>query len=161
MAATGSYDDSPDGAGAGALQARLDEEVSRAERMGTAFSCLLVSVDTEALREQQTAELCEQAIAYMADALRRQLRRFDRVGRLSEAELLVLLPGADGTRAEIVARRALARLRAVKLDTGGGRHPIGVAIGLGSWSPGQSATQLLDLTRLATRGRHEPDATWA
>ncbi|HEX5308231.1 MAG TPA: GGDEF domain-containing protein [Solirubrobacteraceae bacterium] len=161
MAATDSYNDSSSGADAGELQARLDEEVSRAERMGTALSCLLVSVDAEALREQQAAELCEQAIAYMAEALRRQLRRFDRVGRLSEAELLVLLPGADGTHAEVVARRALARLRAVKLDTAGGRHPIGVAIGLGSWSAGQSAAQLLDLTRLATGGRREPDITWA
>lgn len=157
MAATGPYEDSPDGADTGELQARLEEEVSRAERTGTALSCLLVSVDVEALCEQSPDRLGEQAVAYMADALRRQLRRFDRVARLSEGELLVLLPGADGARAEIVARRALARLRAVKLDTAEGRRPIGVAIGLGSWSAGQSAAQLLDLARLASSARGGPD----
>jgi GGDEF domain-containing protein len=161
MAATRSYDDSFDRADAGELQARLEEEVSRAERTGIALSCLLVSVDTEPLREQRTTDLHEQAVAYMADALRRQLRRFDRVGRLSDDELLVLLPGADGARAEVVARRALARLRAVKLETGDGRQPIGVAIGLGSWNDGQSATQLLSLTRLAMSAKRRPDVAWA
>lgn len=157
MAATSSYDDTTSSASAGELQARLDEEVSRCERGGSALSCLLVSVDTGPLQDEMAAGLSDQAVAYMADALRRQLRRFDRVGRLSDAELLVLLPGADGTRAEIVARRALARLQAVKIDTGGDHRPIGVAIGLGSWSAGVSAAQLLELTRLACRGPRRPD----
>lgn len=158
MAATGSYDHHEDDADAGELRARLEEEVSRAERTGTALSCLLVSVDAEALRDHAAEDLCERTIAYMADALRRQLRCFDRVGRLSASELLVLLPGADGTRAEIVARRSLARLRAVKVETDDGRRPIAVTIGLGSWSAGQSAKQLLELTRLACDGRRGSEA---
>jgi GGDEF domain-containing protein len=165
MAATGSYDTPPDRVqdglrrtGAGELQSRLEEEVARAERHGTALSCLLVSLDAERLREQHGEELLERALGYMAAALGRQLRRFDRVGRLCDGELLVLLPGADGPRAEIVARRALARLRAVKVELDSGRRSIALAIGLGTWAPGLSAEQLLDHTRLASRRGMVKDA---
>jgi GGDEF domain-containing protein len=152
MAATGSHDDSPD-ADAGDLQARLHEEIGRAERTGGALSCLLVSVNTEALRDHSGENLPEHAVAYMADALRRQLRRFDRVGHLglvSSGEMLVLLPGADGPRAEIVARRTLARLRAVKVEVDGRRESIRVQVSLGTWAAGLSANELLERTRLAT-----------
>jgi GGDEF domain-containing protein len=154
MAATGSYDnplDSRDWEGltAGELYARLEEEVCRAERQGTQLSCLLVSLDGEPLQAEHGEQLPAQALAYVAAALTRQLRRFDRVGQVSPGELLVLLPGADGPRAEIVARRALVRLGAVKVELDGRRHPIGVAIGLGTWSAGLSAAQLLERTRLA------------
>jgi PleD family two-component response regulator len=154
MAATGLYDnplDSRDWEGltAGELYARLEEEVCRAERQGTQLSCLLVSLDSKRLSAEHDEQLPAQALAYVAAALTRQLRRFDRVGFLSADELLVLLPGADGPRAEIVARRALVRLGAVKVELDGRRHSIGVAIGLGTWSAGLSVAQLLERTRLA------------
>jgi diguanylate cyclase (GGDEF)-like protein len=161
MAATDSYDNplerSADTSPAAELLARLQEEISRAERQQTALSCLLVGLDRERLHDEQGQQISEQALSYMASALARQLRRFDRVGRLSEQELLVLLPGADGSRAEIVARRALNRLRAVKVELNGQRHPIGVAIGLGTWNTGVSAAQLLERTRLLVRS--EPPHT--
>lgn len=168
MAATDSYDnpldprgENPERRAAGELQARLDEEVCRAERQGTALSCLLVSLDAARLQAEHGEQMPAQALAYAAGALTRQLRCFDRVGQLSTSELLVLLPGADGPRAEIVARRALGRLRAVKVELDGRRHSIGVAIGLGTWSAGLSAAQLLERTRLAARresARHAPAA---
>lgn len=152
MAATNSYDnllEHPcDASDAAELLVRLDEEISRAQRQRTALSCLLVGLDRERLGEDHGEQLSEQALAYMACALTRQLRRFDRVGRLSAGELLVLLPGADGPRAEIVARRALRRLRAVKVELDGRRHTIAVAIGLVTWSEGVSAVQMLARTRL-------------
>jgi GGDEF domain-containing protein len=158
MAATGSYDNPLDPGdrdsqelAAGGLYARLEEEVCRAERQGTALSCLLVSLDAERLQAEHGEQMPEQALAYVAAALTRQLRRFDRVGRASTGELLVLLPGADGPRAEIVARRALGRLQAVKVELDGRRHSIGVTIGLGTWSAGLSAAQLLARTRVAAR----------
>ena len=63
----------------------------------------------------------------------RELRRFDRVGRPSERELLVVLPGADGPRGEIVARRVLERLRAIKIEADGERRPLRVSVGLAAW----------------------------
>lgn len=165
MAATESHDTTahrrrtPPHPSADELLARLDEEIGRAERHGTALSALIVSLDPDRLADEEgCGTLPEQALAYMGDALRRQLRRFDRIGRLSSGELLVLLPGADQLRAEIVARRALGRLREIKLELGGHRHAIGVCIGLEAWSKGTSAEHLLARIRATAWSRrpHEP-----
>jgi two-component system, sensor histidine kinase LadS len=163
MAATGPYDNPLDTRDwdehpAGELHARLEEEVCRAERQGTQLSCLLVSLDGERMHAEHGEQLPAQALAYAAAALTRQLRRFDRAGQVSAGELLVLLPGADGPRAEIVARRALVRLGAMKVELDGRRHPIGVAIGLGTWNAGLSAEQLLERTRLAAHRQAVRDA---
>jgi GGDEF domain-containing protein len=76
-------------------------------------------------------------------ALRRELRGFDRVGCLSEDELLIVLPGADGARGEIVARRLLRRLRAIKLEAHGERRALRIAVGLATWREGMSAERLV------------------
>jgi PleD family two-component response regulator len=133
-----------------ALLGRLEEEVNRAGRHGTALSCLLVSI--EDLREIERAHgrgLSERMVAYVGLALRSELRGFDRVGRPAEDELLVVLPGADGPRGEIVARRVLSRLRAIKLEAGGARRPLHLAMGLATWRVGTGASRLLADTRAA------------
>jgi diguanylate cyclase (GGDEF)-like protein len=135
---------------AAALRERLEEEVNRAGRHGTALCCLLV--DIEDLRELERAhgrELAEQALAYVGLALRRELRRFDRVGLPTAGELLVVLPGADGPRGEVVARRVLERLRAIKLEASGERRALRFAVGLAALREGMSATRLLADTRAA------------
>jgi diguanylate cyclase (GGDEF)-like protein len=133
-----------------ALEERVREEVNRAGRQGTALSCLLVDIeDLEEIARVHGAELAERALAYAGLALRRELRGFDRLGRPSEGELLVVLPGADGPRGEIVARRVLARLRAIKLEVGGERRALRTAIGLAAWRQGMSAEALLEQARAA------------
>ncbi len=135
-----------------ALRERLDEEVDRAGRHGTALSCLLVDIeDRREIERVHGSALAERALAYVGLALRCELRRFDRVGRLTEDELLVVLPGADGPRGEVVARRALGRLRAVKLEAGGARRTLRLAVGLGVWREGMSAGRLVADTRAAAR----------
>ncbi len=129
---------------ASALRERLEEEVLRAGRHGTPLSCLLL--DIEDLRDVQRTYgplLAEQVAAYVELALRCELRRFDRVGRSAEGELLVVLPGADGPRGEVVARRMLGRLRALKLEAGGERRSLRFAVGLAPWREGMSALALL------------------
>ena len=139
--------DAPRWLGAPELAERLAEEVARAERDLGPLSCLLVVIeDLDSVVERYGDELAEQALAHLAQALRGELRVFDQVGRPSERELLVLLPGADGPRGEIVARRALQRLRTIKIEVDGQRRPLPIAIGLGhldggarrrwrSWTP--------------------------
>jgi GGDEF domain-containing protein len=141
------------------LVARLDEEVSRAGRHRTALSCLLVSLlDIERLASTHGEELPSQALDYLGAALAPQLRRFDRVGYLEDGELLVLLPGADERRGEIVARRALGRLHAVKIEVQGQRQPLRISVGVAAWREGLSADQLLAQTRLAAQGRARSDS---
>jgi two-component system, cell cycle response regulator len=137
------------------LTRRLEEEVSRAERHHTALSCLLVSLDDmDRLAHLHGEDLPAKALAYFGAALGLELRRFDRVGHAAEGELLVLLPGADERRGEIVARRALGRLHAIKIDVDGQRHPLRISVGLAAWREGLTGEQLLSLTRLAAQ-RHD------
>lgn len=144
---------------AAALTDRLDEEINRAGRHGTPLSCLLVVIDNlEELSRQHGSDLSEQIFTYIARALIGELRRFDRIGRPSDGELLLLLPGADGPRGELVARRVLERLRTIKLEAEGMRQPLRVSVGLGSWRKDVTSDDLLRQMRAATRREQAEDA---
>lgn len=132
------------------LDERLSEEIGRAERHGTPLSCLLVVVDNlEAMAGDHGGELREQTMAYIAGALRRELRRFDRVGMPSDRELLIVLPGADGPRGEIVARRVLDRLRSIKVEARGQRQALRISVGLSAWRPDATPAGLIARARAA------------
>jgi len=134
------------------LRERIVEEINRAGRHGTPLCCLLVALeDLEQLAARHGSELPLQALAYAGPALSRELRRFDRVGRPSESELLVLLPGADGPSGEIVARRMIDRLRAIKIEAGGVRRSLRVSVALAAWREDLSGEQLLAQARRAAR----------
>ena len=136
--------------GAVELDGRLDEEIGRAERHGTELSCLLVVVDNlEEMAGEHGGELREQTLAYIAGALSQELRRFDRVGMPSDRELLIVLPGADGPRGEMVARRVLDRLRAIKVEARGQRRGLRISVGLAAWRPEATPALLLSRARAA------------
>jgi len=148
------------GLSAVALRERLQEEIDRAERHGTSLSCLLVAIeDLEELRHRYGSELPEHTLDYVEGALRRELRRFDRIGRPSYGELLVVLPGADGPRGEIVARRVLDRLRTVKVEADGVRRPLRISVGLAAWRADLSGEDLLARTRSAASARSGPGSS--
>lgn len=135
-----------------ALDRRLAEEINRAGRHGTPLSCLLVTIGNldELVREHGDG-LYEETLTYVARALGSQVRDFDRIGAPSDGELLLLLPGADGPRGEVVARRALQRLRTIKLELDGERRPLSVSVGLAAWRADLSGAELLELARGAAR----------
>jgi diguanylate cyclase (GGDEF)-like protein len=134
------------------LRERLVEEINRAGRHGTPLSCLLVMIgNLEELAREHGGELSEQTLAYVASALASQVRGFDRIGRPSDGELLLVLPGADGPRGEIVARRVLERLRTIKVESDGVRRPLRISVGLAAWEDGLGADELLQRARAAAR----------
>ena len=142
------------------LMDRLREEISRAARHGTALSCLLVTIgNLEELAREHGSELSQRTLGYVSTALRRQLRDFDRIGRPSERELVVVLPGAGGPRGEVVARRVLERLRTIKIEAEGKRQPLRIAVGLAVWREGTSAEELLAQTRAAAQRASGVDAS--
>jgi diguanylate cyclase (GGDEF)-like protein len=147
-----------------ALHVRLDEEIDRARRHDTQLSCLLLRIDRlEELPSEHGGGLPAQTLSYVGGALRSELRSFDRIGRLSDSELLIALPGADGPRAEAVGRRVLERLRTIKVEAEGTRRPLGVSVGLAAWHGRLSGEDLLAQTRAALRVRNgeEPPAAAA
>lgn len=131
---------------------RLDEEVNRARRHGTPLCCLLVMIgNLQELAREHGDELSEQTLAYVAGVLSGQVRGFDRVGRPGDSELLLVLPGADGPRGEIVARRVLQRLRTIKVESDGERRPLRISVGLAEWQEDVSGEELLERARAAAR----------
>ncbi|HTA34203.1 MAG TPA: GGDEF domain-containing protein [Solirubrobacteraceae bacterium] len=139
------------------MSERLREEIGRAERFGTRLSCLLVVIDNlDQMARDHGGELREQALDYVAGALRRELRCFDRVGRIgrdgAEAQdLLIVVPGADGPRGEIVARRALERLHTIKIEADGTRQPLEISVGLAAWQGDVNAEAMVGRARAALR----------
>jgi GGDEF domain-containing protein len=143
----------------------VNEEIARVERLGGALSCLLV--DLEGLAEverEHGAELAARTLAYAGLVLRGEVRCFDRVGPPGEdrtggpqergtpgRELLVVLPGADRARGEIVARRLLGRFRAIKIEARCERRAMRVSIGIAPWREGLSSRDLLAAARAAAR----------
>lgn len=137
------------------LAERLEEEVGRAERHGTGLSCLVLVIDElHEIAREHGSSLPEQTVGYLAGALARELRRYDRVGRAGEGELVVVLPGADGPRAEIVARRVLERVEPIKIESSGERRPLKVSLGLASWSERMGAGEMLKRARAAASRRN-------
>lgn len=134
------------------LRERLEEEINRAGRHETPLSCLLVTIgNLQELAREHGEELSEQTLAYVASTLAAQVRGFDRVGQPREGELLLILPGADGPRGEIVARRALERLRTIKVEADGARRPLRISVGLAAWHERLGAEDLLEQARAAAR----------
>jgi diguanylate cyclase (GGDEF)-like protein len=135
-----------------ALSERLEEEISRAERHGTELSCVLVSVDNlEEMAQEHGGQLFEQTLGYVAAALSAELRRFDRVGRPEEGGVLVVLPGADDMRGEIVARRLLSRLQTIKVESRGSRRSLEVTLAVAAWRADMSGDELIRRTQQASR----------
>jgi GGDEF domain-containing protein len=133
-----------------ALKEELGREIALAKRQGTPLSCLLVAIeDMGELERRYGSELPNDALEQVEAALRGELRRSDPIGRPSNVELLVVLPGADGPRGEIVARRVLDRLRAVKVEAAGVGHPVHISVALATWRADLSGEDLLAQTRTA------------
>jgi diguanylate cyclase (GGDEF)-like protein len=147
--------------GASELDERLTEEIARAERYGTPLSCLLIVVENlDQMTREHGGELREQTLVYIAGALRRELRTFDRVGMPSERELLVLLPGADGSRGEVVARRVLDRLQSIKVEAKGARRALRISVGLAAWRADSTPQAMIGRARAAAakpRNGERPD----
>lgn len=132
------------------LRERLEEEVGRAARHGTALCCLLLRLDDfQEIAQAHGAALSERALLHAGETLLGQLRRFDRVGRPRQDELLIVLPGAAGIEGEAVARRALRRLRAIKIEVDHVRRALGVCIGIAAWRSPWNASQLIEEARRA------------
>jgi diguanylate cyclase (GGDEF)-like protein len=133
-----------------ALQEHLAEEIALARREGTSLSCLLVAIENlEELGRSGGRKLSTNALDGVEAALRRELRRSDRIGRPSDGELVVVLPGADGPQGEIVAKRVLDRLRAVRVEAHGVCHSVRISVALATWRADLTGEDLLAQTRTA------------
>jgi diguanylate cyclase (GGDEF)-like protein len=132
------------------LIARLEEEINRAGRHATALCCLLVQLDDlKQIERVHGGAISQELVDYTSTTLRCEFRRFDRLGEAGEGEFMALLPGADGLRSEIVARRVLRRLRAIKIEADDRRQPMRISVSLAVWREGLTAEGLIAQARSA------------
>jgi diguanylate cyclase (GGDEF)-like protein len=141
--------------GAG-LAIRLEEEIDRGRRQATPLSCLLIELDDlDAIGSQYGSAMRDHTLRHVGVVLRREFRRFDRVAYLPDDEFVIVLAGAGGRTADSVARRALGRVHAIKLEVQGSRRPLRVAGALAEWHGSQTPGDLLGEARAASEQARE------
>jgi diguanylate cyclase (GGDEF)-like protein len=121
-----------------AFNERLEEEIARANRAGTAISLLLVDLDKfAAFNATHGRDAGDRALSAVAAAVRSAIRLSDSAFRYGGGQLALLLPGAAALGAFVAAERI--RNSVAALDPGELPAPITVSIGIGSLREGSHA----------------------
>ncbi|HUJ85345.1 MAG TPA: GGDEF domain-containing protein, partial [Burkholderiales bacterium] len=126
------------------LLARLEEELSRAERTKVPFCIAMLDLDHfKAVNDGHGHAAGDQVLRGFADAVRSVMRKTDIFGRYGGEEFLMIL-----TASELVGTvRALERVRAaLAARDWNGLAPglkVTVSAGVGAWRQGESLEQLL------------------
>ena len=132
----------------GALQARLHEEISRAERGGGPVTLALIDLDDfKSINEQHGHLAGDAALRSVGELLRDSVRLHDQVARLGGDEFALLLTATEDEAQKIVGR-ALRSLRGTPIPSEQG---LGASGGIAEWHPGTQATGLIDEADRALR----------
>jgi diguanylate cyclase (GGDEF)-like protein len=133
----------------GALQSRLHEEISRAERGGGPVTLALVDLDAFKSINERFGHLAGDAVLRgVGEQLRGSVRLHDQVGRLGGDEFALVL-GATVVASRAIVDRALRSLRGVPMPSG---EELRATAGIAAWRAGVQATGLIDEADRALRG---------
>ena len=137
----------------GAMLARLDEEIDRASRQGTALSVLLLDLDDfKSVNDTHGHTTGDGLLREVGVTLCREFRSFDQVARYGGDEFLVVLPNVRGPRTEVAASRAVELMRRVRFERpDGAKQGITVSVGAAEWCEGETAGDLLKKASSAMR----------
>jgi diguanylate cyclase (GGDEF)-like protein len=131
------------------FDARLDEEVLRAQRHGTALALVLADIDHFKLYNDLLGHpQGDRALQAVAAVLRRQARRpGELVARYGGEEFALLLPHADAATARVVAERCARDMATLALPHAASPTAahVTLSIGVAQWQvqAGDSAAALL------------------
>lgn len=139
------------------LNARLKEELSRAQRQGTNLTCLIIDLDRFKQINDQYGHLAGDAalreVAHRVDA---QIRGSDAAARFGGDEFVVLVPGMSGAQAKALAERIREAVCATPVEVApGAQVTLTVSIGVAEIS---ISRQESDLKALAERLLSDADA---
>lgn len=137
----------------GAMCARIDEEIDRASRQGTALAVLLIDLDDfKGVNDKYGHVTGDALLREAGEALRQEFRSFDQVARYGGDEFLVLLPNVRGPRTDLAGARALRLMRNVRFDRpDGSKQGITVSVGVAEWYEGETTLDLLRKASAAMR----------
>lgn len=129
----------------------MSQEIDRARRERRPISLLLLQIDQYAdLHRYHGATTSEYVVRKLAERISSTLRSTDRLARISDAGLAVLLPGSGAVLADEVAQRMRRDVEDFQVDNGRGAvmHAT-LSVGAATWEPARYPAR--DMPRLATQ----------
>ena len=137
------------------FHARLEEEVSRANRYGHPLACAMVDLDgLKQINDRLGHAAGNRAILALADAVREELRDTDFAARYGGDEFVVLLPQTNEAQGAQFAERLRKRLAEVSAQAGLPVHgSIGIAAVTGAQLRSPDAAE--DLLQRADEALYE------
>jgi diguanylate cyclase (GGDEF)-like protein len=146
------------------FDARLDEEIKRADRFGTIFSVVMIDIDDfKQLNDTYGHVVGDRALRAVAEIVRNQMRGVDTAARYGGEEISLILPRTEMVDAYNQAeriRRQVAEL-ALELSPGEGEGgPVGLTASFGIAAyPDCGAEGAVDLVRRADRALYRAKKT--
>ena len=127
----------------GAMQLRVREEIARAERDDKPLCCVLIDLDDfKRVNDELGHPAGDALLRVVADALRAEVRPYDRAARYGGDEFVLVLPATAEHDARAVAQRVRERVRAAA-PGGPGGSLSDCSIGVSTWAPSMDADDLL------------------
>jgi len=125
-----------------AAEAKFSQELEHAGRSGLALSLILIDIDNfKSFNDTAGHAAGDEALRLVARAIQEQLRAYDTFGRFGGDEMLLLLPGTEGTDAVVVAERIRDAIR--QIPPLHGKLPITLSIGIAEGEPHDTTRTLL------------------
>jgi diguanylate cyclase (GGDEF)-like protein len=126
-----------------ALQRAIGREISRCERHGRELACCFIDLDGfKRVNDTHGHVAGNRVLAAVASTLRERVRRADLVGRYGGDEFVVVFPETGKGAALNFAQRLRTVIGRATASAIG--EPIEASVGVGEWTPGCSADELID-----------------
>ncbi len=127
-----------------AMLEALARTLSLADRLHHAVTVLMIEIDGVAQLQNADAALLDTTEQQVARQLAQRVRTHDLLGHWGTGQFLAILPDADVASALVLAEDMRQLVARHSVDTGLGRHPISISIGVHGRTPTQ-AEPLRDL----------------
>lgn len=139
------------------LMGDLATEVSRAQRYGDDLFVVMMDLDFfKNINDQYGHQIGDEVLVAVANVLRRNIRDFDRVGRIGGEEFAIVLPKADPGKVIQIAERIRADIAAMSITSDG--QPVAVTASFGVSLSVRQVENQDDLLRTADAALYEAKA---
>lgn len=142
------------------FDARIDEEIKRADRFGTAFSVVMMDIDNfKQLNDTHGHVVGDRVLRAIADVVRREMRGVDTAARYGGEEIAIILPRTEMIDAYNLAERIRVQIESLELaEAEGGAIRVTASSGIAAY-PDCGAADAVELVRCADRALYRAKKT--
>jgi diguanylate cyclase (GGDEF)-like protein len=120
------------------LREILERETNRARREKIPLSVVLLHLQAQPGDDPTDANRVGTMVKSAAHRIRRCVRSYDDVGRFAQDQLLLILPGCDAERAEMVCGRLERAVLDETAELGAGASAFGLGLSVATLTPGEA-----------------------